>query len=185
MLTLFAFSTENWFRPRREVEFLMDLLQRFLREQVDRLVNKNVKLRVLGDVAELPETLQHEIHRAVCRAEKNTGLQLNIAVNYGGRQEILHATRRIAEAVRDGDIELDDIDESVFSKALYTQGLPDPDLFIRTAEQRLSNFLLWQAAYAEFWTTHTPWPDFTIELFLKAIQDFQRRQRTFGGLKVA
>jgi len=181
-LTLYAFSTENWLRPRREVDFLMELMQRFLREQVNRMVRQNVKLRVLGEIDKLPALLQQEIQRALNMSDKNTGLQLNIAVNYGGRQEILSATRHLAKRVWQGELALEDIDEAAFQSALYTQGLPDPDVVIRTAEQRLSNFMLWQAAYAEFWTTTLPWPEFTVEEFLRAISDFQRRHRTFGGV---
>jgi len=182
-LTLYAFSTENWNRPRREVDFLMDLMQRFLREQVERLVKKNVQLRVLGDVTALPESLQQEIQFAIEKSNKNDGLNLNLAVNYGSRQEILRAVQMIAQQVKAGELEPESICEHSFEQALYTQGLPDPDLVIRTAEQRLSNFLLWQAAYAEFWTTSTPWPEFSIEIFLTAISDFQSRPRTFGSLK--
>ncbi len=181
-LTLYAFSTENWNRPRREVDFLMDLMQRFLREQVDRLVKKNVQLRVMGDVGALPESLQNEIQYAIDRSNSNDGLNLNLAVNYGSRQEILRAVQSLVIQVQDGKLEPESINEHLFEQALYTQGLPDPDLVIRTAEQRLSNFLLWQAAYAEFWTTPSPWPEFSIEKFLTAISDFQSRPRTYGSL---
>lgn len=181
-LTLYAFSTENWNRPRREVDFLMDLMQRFLREQVDRLVKKNVQLRVLGDVAALPESLQTEIQYAIDRSKTNDGLNLNLAVNYGSRQEILKAVQELAARVQGGELSPEAISEQLFEQALYTSGLPDPDLVIRTAEQRLSNFLLWQAAYAEFWTTPTPWPEFSIETLLTAIGDFQKRPRTYGSL---
>lgn len=180
-LTLYAFSTENWYRPRHEVDFLMDLIQRFLREQVDRLVRKNVKLRILGDVSELPPSVQFEIARALDRSAKNDGLRLNLAVNYGGRQEILSAVKTLAQAVKEGVLAPENIDEATFERALFTRELPDPDLLIRTAEQRLSNFLLWQAAYAEFWTTPVPWPEFGVAELLDAVLDFQRRQRTFGG----
>lgn len=181
-LTLYAFSTENWARPAREVEFLMDLMRRFLREQVDRMVRKNVRLRVLGQVQRLPDVLQREIERAVSACAENTGLALNLAVNYGGRQEILGAVRALVEQASRGELTAEHISEASFECALYTHGLPDPDLVIRTAEQRLSNFLLWQSAYAEFWTTPVAWPEFSEHHLLQAIADFQRRRRTFGGL---
>jgi len=181
-LTLYAFSTENWNRPRREVDFLMDLLQRFLREQVSRLVRKNVRLRVLGDVDALPSRVQREVERAVTRSHHNDGLRLNLAVNYGGRQEILRAVRALVGAANRGELTPEMVDEATFQRALYTHDLPDPDLMIRTAEQRLSNFLLWQSAYAEFWTTPLAWPEFGVREFLQALSAYQRRKRTFGGL---
>ena len=182
-LTLYAFSTENWRRPRREVDFLMELMLRFLREEVERLVGKNVRLRVLGDVSGLPAPLEAEIERSERLSRDNSGLQLNIAVNYGGRQEILRAVRRLMEAAKRGQLEPGMLDEATFARALYTQGQPDPDLVIRTAEQRLSNFLLWQSAYAEFWTTSTLWPEFSPCDLLQALNDYQHRVRTFGNVQ--
>ncbi len=181
-LTLYAFSTENWSRPAREVAFLMELMQRFLREQVERMVRKNVRLRVLGAVERLPDPLQHEIARAVAASSGNTGLQLNLAVNYGGRQEIVCAVRALVERAARGELHPEQVSEATVARALFTHGLPDPDLVIRTAEQRLSNFLLWQSAYAEFWTTPVAWPEFSEAHLLQAVADFQGRRRTFGGL---
>lgn len=183
-LTLYTFSTENWARPQGEVEFLMQLLQNFLQKKTDKLVNNNIKLLFIGDIHELPDQTAREVTRAVRSTEENTGLKTIMALNYGGRQEILRATKKLAEKVSEGDLDPDEIDEKKFEERLYTKDVPDPDLLIRTSgEQRISNFLLWQLAYAEFWTTDTLWPDFTPEEFVNAIEDYQRRNRRFGGVK--
>jgi len=183
-LTLFAFSKENWRRPQREINFLMDLLVDFLHQKLAELLQNNVKLRVLGDLAELPETVQRELERALALSKDNGGLNLSLALNYGGRQEILRAVRHILKDWDNGILpEHLDVDEALFSRYLYTADLPDPDLLIRTSgELRVSNFLLWQMAYTEFWVTKTLWPDFSKKELLAAIEDFQCRQRKFGSL---
>lgn len=179
-LTLFAFSKENWRRPRREVNFLMDLLADFMKKHLDELLENGVRLRVLGDLSGLPPRVQKELERALVLSQGNDKLHLSLAVNYGGRQEILRAVRKI---IRDFEAGLlpQEIDELLFRRYLYTAELPDPDLLIRTSgEERISNFLLWQSAYTEFWVTETLWPDFSIEELLQAVEDFQLRQRKFG-----
>lgn len=182
-LTLFAFSKENWRRPRYEINFLMDLLVDFLRQKLTELLQNNVKLRLLGDLSELPETVQQELGRALELSKANEGLNLNLALNYGGRQEILRAVCHILKDWEKGLLAELIIDEKLFSRYLYTADLPDPDLLIRTSgELRVSNFLLWQMAYTEFWVTKTLWPDFSKEELIAAIEDFQCRQRKFGSL---
>lgn len=180
-LTLFAFSVENWGRPTEEVDFLMQLLGGFLRRKLDKLLEHRVRLRVLGERGRLPASVQGELERALALSERNGGLQLNIALNYGGRQEILRAVRAIIADKASGRLDGAEIDETLFTRYLYTAGLPDPDLLIRTSgEQRISNFLLWQIAYSEFWITPTLWPDFTPAELLEAIADYQARERRFG-----
>ena len=181
-LTLFAFSTENWGRPRHEVEFLMDLLMEFTRQHLDELLENGVRLRVLGDLEGLPVQVRRELEQALALSRENDKLHLSLAINYGGRQEILRAVRQILRDFAQGRLPKEiDIDEALFRRYLYTAELPDPDLLIRTSgEERISNFLLWQSAYTEFWVTETLWPDFTPEELLRAIADYQRRQRKFG-----
>ena len=180
-LTLFAFSVENWGRPTEEVDFLMQLLGDFLRRKLDRLLQHRVRLRVLGELRRLPASVQGEVERARVLSERNNGLQLNIALNYGGRQEILRAVRAILADQAAGRLDGVEIDEARFARYLYTADLPDPDLLIRTSgEQRISNFLLWQIAYTEFWVTPTLWPDFTTAELLEAIADYQARERRYG-----
>jgi len=181
-LTLFAFSKENWQRPQREVDFLMELLADFMRKHLDELLENGVRLRVLGDLNGLPLRVQQELERALKLSQGNDKLHLSLAVNYGGRQEILRAVRRILQDFQAGRLS-QEIDESLFRQYLYTAELPDPDLLIRTSgEERLSNFLLWQSAYTEFWVTETLWPDFSPAELLQAVEEFQRRQRKFGRL---
>jgi len=180
-LTLYTFSTENWRRPKEEVEGLMMLLREQLRSQTPELKEKGVRVIVIGKREELPLELQEEIKRSEEETAQNKDLHLILAINYGGRAEIVQACKRIIEKVKRGEIE--DVDESSFSSYLYTKDIPDPDLLIRTAgEQRVSNFLLWQIAYTEFYVTETLWPDFTKEDLIKAIEDYKRRKRKFGGL---
>ena len=180
-LTLYTFSTENWRRPKEEVEGLMMLLREQLRSQTPELKEKGVRVIVIGKREELPLDLQEEIKRSEEETAQNKDLHLILAINYGGRAEIVQACKRIIEAVKRGEI--DDIDEASFSSCLYTKDIPDPDLLIRTAgEQRVSNFLLWQIAYTEFYITDTLWPDFTKEDLIKAIEDYKRRKRKFGAL---
>ena len=182
-LTVYAFSTENWKRPSAEVDFLMRLFVDYLTKEIDEMDEDNIKLRFLGRMDELSPALQDLARTAVDRMADNTGLRFNVAMNYGGQDEILRATREIARRVQAGETSLDAVDENLFESCLYTDGLPPVDLVIRTSgDMRLSNFLLWQAAYAEFWFTDKNWPDFTPELFIEALKDFGKRGRRFGGL---
>jgi undecaprenyl diphosphate synthase len=182
-LTLYAFSTENWKRPHTEVAGLMGIFSRYLKKEVSELNDNNVKLRIVGDIAPLSQKLKEQIAESEKLTKKNTGLVLNIAVNYGGRSEVLNAVREIAEMVKQGRIHPGDISESTIEENLHTYGLPDPDLVIRTSgEMRLSNFLIWQCAYSELWFTPVLWPDFTEEIFLSALEEFQNRKRRFGGV---
>ena len=184
-LTAYAFSTENWGRPTEEVEFLMTLFERVLRKELREMMKENVQIRFVGNLEMLPDSLREEIDRAVEETRVNTGIQFTIATNYGGRQEILQACRSIAAAVKDGTLALEDIDESVFERHLYTSGICDPDLLIRTSgEMRISNFLLWQMAYAEIYVTDTMWPDFDRTQFHTALRDYQSRERRFGKVGI-
>ncbi len=182
-MTVFTFSTENWKRPKSEVDGLMSLLKEFLSNAETELSGTNVRIKIIGDISVLSEELQREIARVEKMTENNTGLVLNIALNYGGRDEIVHAVREIGKEIAEGKIKLSDIDCSLISKKLYTCGIPDPDLIIRTSgEKRSSNFLLWQSAYSEYWYTNILWPDFKPEDLKEAIRDYQLRNRRFGGL---
>ncbi|NCO75713.1 MAG: isoprenyl transferase [Cyanobacteria bacterium] len=183
VLTAYAFSTENWGRPAHEVEFLMTLFERVLRRELEEMMTENVKIRFIGDLTVLPSSLQAQISHSMEKTANNKGIQFNIATNYGSRQEILHACHAIASLVKDNQIQLDDINEELFENHLYTNGLVNPDLLIRTSgEMRLSNFLLWQMAYGEIYVTHTLWPDFNREQFHQALLDYQMRDRRFGKL---
>lgn len=183
VLTVFAFSTENWKRPAEEVNFLMDLLIEYINKELDELNSKGVKIRVLGELGSLPVRVQEEITRAVKATAANEKLILNVALNYGGRREIILAVQEIGKRIRDGVLEPENIDEELFNHFLFTYQLPDPDLVIRpSGEMRISNFLLWQIAYAELWFSRVLWPDFTKEHLLQAIAEYQKRQRRFGGL---
>jgi undecaprenyl diphosphate synthase len=180
-LTAYAFSTENWGRPTAEVEFLMTLFERVLRRELRELNEENVRISFVGNLAVLPQSLQEEIERAMGETRKNTGIRFTVATNYGGRQEILQAVRAIARQVEKGLIHPEEIDENLFEKHLYTAGLPHPDLLIRTSgEMRISNFLLWQMAYAEIYVTQTLWPDFDRSAFHQALLAYQQRERRFG-----
>jgi undecaprenyl diphosphate synthase len=179
VLTLYAFSLENWKRPEAEVSTLMALLKRYLRLELRTLLDNNIRFRVIGRSQDLPSDIQDELADAIDRTSKNTGLLFNIALNYGGRAEIVDAARRMLES----GIAPADIDERRFSEFLYTAGQPDPDLLIRTSgEMRISNFLLWQIAYAEIWVTDTLWPDFRAPHLLQAVLEYQKRDRRYGGL---
>jgi len=182
-LTLFAFSTENWKRPEAEVEFLMDLLDQFITEKLAEFVREGVQLRVLGDVSRLPASLQDRVRQAIAQTAQNDRLHLAIGLNYGSRQEILRACRQVTLAAARGEVSPETLDPQTFSAFLDTHGTPDPDLVIRTSgEMRVSNFLLWQIAYAELCFTKTLWPDFTpAELVLEIVR-YQDRERRFGGL---
>ena len=181
-LSLYAFSTENWNRSPEEVAALMQLMLEFFASEIDELDAKNVCIRILGDKSGLPEKQRAVLTEAETRTARNTGLKLNIAVNYGGRDELVHAARLIAEEAVNGTLKPEMIDKQVFADHLYTAGLPDVDLMIRTSgELRLSNFLLWQNAYAEFLFPTVLWPDFTVERYDEALTAFGGRERRFGG----
>jgi len=183
VVTLFAFSTENWKRPEKEVKFLMALPQEFLLKEIDELNNQNVKVKIMGFDQDLPSHTVKAVREAEKRTEKNTGLILNFALNYGSRNEIIHATKQIVDDVVEGKISKQQIDEQLVSKYMLTGNYPDPDLLIRTSgELRLSNFLLWQLAYTELYFTPSFWPEFDEQLFLEAIYDYQQRGRRFGAL---
>ena len=182
-LSLFAFSTENWNRPKEEVDFLMELFALYLDAKREKLLSGNVRLNVMGRVWELPEKVQKKVAEVEEATRSCTGLVLNLAVNYGGRGEIVDAAKRIAEAVLAGRIGPDRLTEELFSSYLYDTWIPDVDLLIRTGgELRISNFLLWRLAYAELYFTPVLWPDFTEDEFRRAIEDFTRRERRFGAL---
>jgi undecaprenyl diphosphate synthase len=183
LLTLFAFSTENWKRPRREVDFLMSRLQEFLRKHRQELVENDVHVRVIGSQDGLPAGARRELARTVAATRDNSRYTLVLAINYGARHEIVEAARSIARMAAAGELRPEDVDEALFEGQLYTAGLPAPDLVIRTAgEMRLSNFLLWQLSYAELYVTDAWWPDFGEEEFLAALHAYARRCRRFGGL---
>lgn len=183
-LTLYGFSTENWKRPKEEINELMKLLVEYLKKEFDELDRNNVFINNIGDINALPEDCQRELRNAYVKTRNNKGLVLNLAFNYGGRNEIIRAAKRLAEDVKNGKIESSDITEDLFSDYLYTAHMPDPDLIIRpSGEQRLSNFLIWQAAYSEFWYSDIKWPDFKKEDLLQAIIDYQNRDRRFGNVK--
>ncbi len=182
-LTIYAFSTENWARPQSEVDALMSLLLEFLQNAEKELDGSNVRIKVIGDVNGLPEKLQQEIVRVEKLTSVNDGLQLNIALNYGSRFEILHAVREISKKVKENKLSIEAIDESEFESCLYTAGIPDPDLLIRTSgEQRLSNYLLWQCSYTEFCSINELWPDVKESHIAEAIQAYEKRNRRYGGL---
>jgi len=181
VLTLYVFSVENWERPRGEVRGLMTMLKELLRKEVRELDKNNVRLMSIGRRELLPKVVQEELERAIAALKDNTGLLLNLALSYGGRAEIVEAARRIGEEAKQGTLDLKRLDEKVFAEHLFAPDLPDPDLLIRTAgEMRVSNFLLWQIAYAELYITDVLWPDFRRPNLLKAIEDYQKRERRFG-----
>jgi undecaprenyl diphosphate synthase len=183
VLTLFAFSTENWARPADEVSDLMGLLRHYLRNELEELSKNGARLRVIGDRERLAKDIQGDIADAEARTRANARIDVNICINYGARDEILRATRNLARKVAAGEITPEQIDESRFESQLLTAGLRDPDLLIRTSgEQRISNFLLWQCAYAELVFVDTLWPDFGKEHLEKAIAEFRRRERRYGGV---
>ncbi len=183
-LTLFAFSTENWRRPRLEVEALMKLLKEFLRKELANLQENNIRFQMLGRPAELNNSVLEAIRFAERETANNTGLTLNIALNYGGRAELVDAFQRLAREVAAGRLQAEAISDELISQQLYTGAMPDPDLLIRTSgEMRISNFLIWQIAYAEIYVTETLWPDFDEKAFLLALVDYQKRDRRFGGIK--
>jgi undecaprenyl diphosphate synthase len=180
-LTLYAFSSENWQRPAREVGALMQLLRRYLRSEVAKMMRYGIRLRAIGNLRKLPSAVLSEMREVERKTARNDRMTVLLAVSYGSREEITRAARALARRVRDGALAAEDIDEEVFASALGTAGIPDPDLLIRTSgEMRLSNFLLWQLAYTEIYVTDTLWPDFREPEFLLALEDYKRRQRRFG-----
>lgn len=182
-LTLYAFSTENWKRPANEINGLMKILVIYIRAELERLHNNNIKINILGDISELPETPRNEVVKAIEKTKYNTGMVLNIALNYGGRNEIIRGIKEYLKDIEMGKISVEDLNTDIFSNYLYTRGQPDPDLIIRpSGEQRLSNFLLYQIAYSEFWYSDVLWPDFKENHLYEAIIDFQNRSRRFGGI---
>ncbi len=181
ILTVFAFSTENWKRPAEEINYLMNLLVEFLHKELKELNDNNIRINILGDYNYLSEKCRVGIEKALAVTGSNSGLIFNIALNYGSRKEILRAVKLMVDKLATGEIET--ITEEMFSDFLFTKGLPDPDLLIRTAgEMRISNFLLWQIAYTELWFTDCLWPDFSREEFFRAIWEYQQRDRRFGGI---
>ena len=180
-LTLYTFSLENWNRPPEEVEMLMTFLEIHLREEAKTLMENQIRLKVIGRRENLPEGVRRVIEEVEELTEENDAMVLQLAISYGGRQELVDAAKKIAGLVKRGELEPEDIDEKLFEGALYTAGVPEPDLLIRTSgEKRISNFLLWQIAYTELYITETLWPDFTEDDLLLAIKDFKMRERRFG-----
>ncbi|WP_010649259.1 isoprenyl transferase [Oceanobacillus massiliensis] len=183
ILTLYTFSTENWKRPRSEIDFILKLPKEFLHIYLPGLIANNVKINTIGDFDELPEHTKSAVQYAVDKTKDNDGMVLNFALNYGSRLEIIRAVKQIIDDIDQSKISLDALDDHEFSKYLFTNGLSDPDLLIRTGgEQRLSNFLLWQLAYTEFWFTDELWPDFNEKSFSVALEEYQRRKRRYGGI---
>ncbi len=181
VLSLFAFSSENWRRPKKEVQMLMELFMGTLQSQIDKLEKNNIKLRIIGDKSAFSDKLQNRISQAEKQTENNTGLNLVVAANYGGHWDITQAFLKITKKIESGELQAQDITESLISQHMTTYDLPEPDLFIRSGgEQRISNFLLWQLAYTEFYFTETLWPDFDKIAFSDAISSFKSRQRRFG-----
>ena len=183
-LTVYAFSTENWKRPKAEVDGIMDLLRKYLKDSAN-FKSENIRLRFIGELSALPDDINELIKQAEYDSKDATGLVVNMAVNYGGRDEIVHAVKKICREVEDGSLAIDDITESTVSERLYMSDCPEPDFIIRpSGEYRLSNFLVWQSAYAEFWYSDVLWPDFSTKDLDRALEDFNKRNRRFGGVEV-
>lgn len=182
-LTLYCLSSENWKRPQLELEFLMHLLEQYMIEERTTIMDQNIRVSVIGRRGDIPEAVQREMNKTIAMTAANTGMRLCLAINYGARGEMVDAVRRIAERVQAGELAPADITEGTISESLYTAGMPDPDLLIRTAgEMRLSNFLLWQISYAEIWITTHCWPEFDEADLHQAIRDYAARDRRYGGL---
>jgi undecaprenyl diphosphate synthase len=182
-LTLYAFSLENWRRPKAEIDFLMRLLREYLRKELPTIHRNNIRFMVIGRADQLPDAVRTDVERAIEQTAGNTGMKLAVALNYGGRAELVDAFNRILDRVRHNGLANARVDEDMITQHLYTAGLPDPDLLIRTSgEMRVSNFLLWQIAYAEIYVTETLWPDFTRAQLYESLLDFQKRERRYGGL---
>ena len=183
-LTVFSFSSENWRRPREEVNFIFGLLRRFVASDLEKLIRNNVRVKIIGNRAGLDESLRRLIAETEAKTALNTGLVLVVAFNYGGKAEITEAVRAIARKAASGELKPEDIDEATIEQALYTAGIPDPDLIIRTSgEQRVSNFLIWQGAYSELVFVPDHWPDFDESTFVRALEEYSQRDRRFGGLE--
>ena len=183
-LTVYAFSTENWSRPENEVAALMKLLRNYMKTCLKTAAKNDMKIRVIGDIEPLDDDIKSRIRELEAATTDNGGLNFTIALNYGSRDELTRAAQKMAKDCAEGKIKAEEIDESVFETYLDTHGIPDPDMMIRTSgEQRLSNYLLWQLAYSEFYFTDVPWPDFTKEELIKAIEQYYSRDRRFGGIK--
>ena len=182
-ITFYAFSTENWKRPSEEVNGLMDILVKFLKSEIDEIHENKVKISILGDISRLPNFARTQVEYALEKTKDNPGMHFNIALNYGSRDEIVRATKRIAESIQNGSLAIEDITENTISENLYTAHMPDPDLLIRTSgEIRLSNFMLWQLAYSEMKFLDIFWPDFNEESYRKALADYQTRNRRYGAV---
>jgi undecaprenyl diphosphate synthase len=182
-LTLYCLSSENWKRPPGELDFLMHLLEQYMIEERSTIMDQNISVSVIGRRADIPEVVQREMQKTIAMSAANTGMRLCLAINYGSRAELVDAVQQIARRVRQGELDPAAINEATLSDALYTAGMPDPDLLIRTAgEMRLSNFLLWQISYAEIWVTEHCWPEFREADLHQAIRDYSARDRRFGGL---
>ena len=181
VLTLYAFSTENWKRPQREIKALMALLKRFLRAEGKELIENNIRLNTIGNIVDLPKDVSQVLQEVMQKTKTNTGMVLNAALSYSGRDEIIQAVKKIIGHVQQGEMTTKQINEEIFSQYLFTSGLPDPDLLIRTSgELRISNFLLWQMAYTEIYVTDILWPDFNKNNLIDAIADYQKRERRYG-----
>ena len=184
VLTVFAFSTENWARPSKEVDYLINLFGKVLSKEIDEIHAESIKIKFIGDLSPFPETLKLILQSAESRTQNNQDFILNVCVNYGGRQEIVKVAKEIALKSFNGEIKASEVNEELFNSALLTKGVKDPELLIRTSgEKRISNFLLWQLAYSEIYITDVLWPDFNEVEFLKAIIDYQSRNRRFGGIE--
>ncbi len=181
VLTLYAFSTENWKRPQREIKALMALLKRFLRAEGKELIENNIRLNTIGNIVDLPKDVSQVLQEVMQKTKRNTGMVLNAALSYSGRDEIIRAVKNIIAHVQQGEMTTKQVNEEIFSQYLFTSGLPDPDLLIRTSgELRISNFLLWQMAYTEIYVTDILWPDFNKDNLIDAIADYQKRERRYG-----
>ncbi|NLJ79176.1 MAG: isoprenyl transferase [Tissierellia bacterium] len=182
-LSLYAFSTENWKRPKKEIDILMNILILYIKNELGKIHKNNIKIRVMGDIGPLPRLPRVEVKKAIEKTRANSGMVLNIGLNYGGRNEIVRGVKDIVRDVKLGKVDEDDIDVDLIARYLYTGDMPDPDLLIRpSGEIRVSNFMLYQIAYTEFWFSNIYWPDFTEEYLYAAIIDYQNRDRRFGGL---
>jgi undecaprenyl diphosphate synthase len=182
-LTLYCLSSENWKRPQTEINFLMHLLEQYMIEERTTIMDNNVRVRMLGRRDDIPDQVLHELDKTVEMSQANSGMWLNLAINYGGRAELVDAIQSIGRRIKEGDLEPQSVDEQIVAEHLYTAGAPDPDLLIRTAgEMRISNFLLWQVSYAEIWVTDKCWPEFDEAALHEAIRAYAARERRFGGL---
>ena len=182
VLTLYAFSTENWRRPQKEISALMKLLKDFLKSELTEMMENDIRLNGLGDIERFPEDVLKVLKQVMGETQENRGMRLNLALSYGGRDEIVKATQKIAAEVKAGQLQPEEITEDLFANYLYTRGMPEPDLLIRTSgEMRISNFLLWQIAYAEIFVTPTLWPDFRRKELIQILLDYEKRERRFGA----